>query len=108
MPRNNIRIERTRLGISQGTLAKAMPDGVEAVALGFIENGRVLPTKAGMNALCELFGCRPDDLYDPSELNLATTGGSAPTMQKLAEVQRLAAELQAAIGELLELSTKQG
>lgn len=70
MPKNNIRVERTRLGISQGALAEAMPDGVEAVALGFIENGRVLPTKAGMKVLCEMFNCRPDDLYDRNELNL--------------------------------------
>ncbi len=72
MPKNNIRVERTRLGLSQGAVAKAMPDGVEAVALGFIENGRVLPTKGGMQALCDLFGCSPEDLYDPSELDLTT------------------------------------
>lgn len=70
MPKNNIRVERTRLGLSQGAVAKAMPDNVEAVALGFIENGRVLPTKGGMKALCDLFGCNPEDLYDPSELDL--------------------------------------
>lgn len=105
MPSNNIRIERTRLGLSQSALAAMMPDGVEAVALGFIENGRVLPTKAGMEALCRVFNCRPDDLYDPAELLLADTDADDTKVQRLAEINRLAAALQSAIDDLLKPST---
>ena len=73
MPKNNIRAKRRMLDLSQAKVAQAMPDGVDAVALGFIEHGRVLPTLSGMKALCELFQCKPADLYDPSEINLNNT-----------------------------------
>lgn len=70
MTNNTIRIERLKLGLSQGKLAEQLPDDLDAVAVGFIEKGRVLPTRDTMEVLCEIFNCTPTDLYAPEDIDL--------------------------------------
>lgn len=70
MTNNTIRVERLKLGLSQGKLAEQLPDDLDAVAVGFIEKGRVLPTRDTMEALCEIFNCTPTDLYAPEDIDL--------------------------------------
>lgn len=78
MTDNTIRVERLKLGLSQGKLAEQLPDDLDAVAIGFIEKGRVLPTRDTMEALCEIFNCIPTDLYAPEDIDLLS--GSKPTV----------------------------
>lgn len=77
---NDIRERRNRLGLSQGRMAQQLPGELDAVALGFIEKGRVLPTVETMRALCELFGCNPTDIYAPGDIDLLScmTPATAP------------------------------
>lgn len=77
---NDIRDRRIQLGLTQGRLAQALPGKVDAIALGFIENGRVLPTVDAMRTLCELFGCEPTDMYAPGDIDLlsSTTPAAIP------------------------------
>lgn len=73
MTNNTIRVERIKLGLSQGKLAEQLPDDLDAVTVGFIEKGRVLPTRDTMEALCEIFSCIPTDLYEPEDIDLLSS-----------------------------------
>lgn len=76
--KNNIRIKRIEMNMTQAELASHMPDGVNAMCLSYVENGKLLPTRDGMTALCSLFCCSPTDLYRPEELNLLRTVVQTP------------------------------
>lgn len=67
---NNIRQKRTILGATQQQVAEHLPPWFSAIVLSYIETGRALPTKEGLEALCQHFGCKPEDLYDPNDLRL--------------------------------------
>lgn len=70
MPANNIRTKRLTLNLTQSDVAKHMPEGTNAMCLSYIETGKLLPTREGLNALCAFFDCLPTDLYHPEDLNL--------------------------------------
>lgn len=70
MVENNVRSERQRLGLTQGKLAQLLPDDLNAIAIGLIEKGCLLPTRESLNALCDVFVCEPACLYFPDDLDL--------------------------------------
>ena len=74
MTKNSIRLKFMEKGISQTEAASQMPDDVGRVGMSFIATGRVLPTKDGLKALCKILDCTPEDLYDPSDLDLLSVG----------------------------------
>lgn len=76
---NDIRERRLKLGLSQSRLAAQLPGKIDAIALGFIENGRVLPTVDAMRILCEKFECEPTDMYAPGDLDLMSCNNPEPT-----------------------------
>lgn len=73
MPTNSIRAKRLSLNLTQSDVAEHMPEGTNAMCLSYIETGKLLPTREGLNALCAFFGCLPTDLYLPEDLNLLGT-----------------------------------
>ena len=73
MPENNIRVMRVKLNLTQSDVAQHMPEGTNAMCMSYIETGKLLPTREGLNALCAFFGCLPTDLYRPEDLNLLGT-----------------------------------
>lgn len=85
MADNSIRVKRIEMNMTQSELASHMPDGVNAMCLSYVENGKLLPTRDGMNALCSLFHCSPTDLYRPEDLNLL--GTVVPEPETSAEIR---------------------
>jgi len=82
---NRIRVMLADKKMSAAALSKQMPD-MGKVCMSFIVNGIALPTREGMAAMCETFGCLATDLYDEAELNLNVTGkseGQRPTESPL-------------------------
>ena len=73
MIENNVRRERTKLGMTQGELAKRLPDGMDAIGLGYIEHGRVLPTREQLEGMCREFHCEKTDLFDESDIDLLSS-----------------------------------
>lgn len=71
MGRNRVKEARIRAGISQEELAAQMPEGMNNVAVGFIEKNRVMPTREGMAAMCAIFKCEPITLFDEADLDLS-------------------------------------
>lgn len=67
---NSIRTKRLILNLTQSDVAAHMPEGTNAMCVSYIETGKLLPTREGLNALCALFGCLPTDLYELEDLNL--------------------------------------
>ena len=74
MVKNNIKVRRAEIRISQAALAERMPDDANKISMNFIEAGRCLPTRQGLEALCEIFSCEPTDIYAASELDLLSVG----------------------------------
>lgn len=74
---NSIRTKRLILNLTQSDVAAHMPEGTNAMCVSYIETGKLLPTREGLNALCALFGCLPTDLYELEDLNLL--GAVVPT-----------------------------
>lgn len=70
---NSIRTKRLILNLTQSDVAAHMPEGTNAMCVSYIETGKLLPTREGLNALCALFGCLPTDLYQLEDLNLLGT-----------------------------------
>ena len=70
MTRNSIKHKLDDAGITQAAAAEKMPDGIGKVGMSFIVTGKVLPTKDGMQTLCEMLDCAPSDLYSPTDINL--------------------------------------
>jgi DNA-binding Xre family transcriptional regulator len=68
--RNNIRVQLARNRTNAKVLVSQLPD-VDRVAMSYIEQGRVLPTKDTLSAMTELLDCSPADLYDLSDIDLA-------------------------------------
>lgn len=73
MVENKLRSLRAEARVTQATLAEMMPDDVGKVGFCFIEAGKVLPTKAGLRALCDYFNCKPEHIY-PCEAELDLSG----------------------------------
>lgn len=84
MPTNSIRAKRLSLNLTQSDVAEHMPEGTNAMCMSYIETGKLLPTREGLNALCAFFNCLPTDLYRPEDLNLL---GSAVQEELEMEVQ---------------------
>lgn len=76
MPENNIKSRRTDAGLSATALADMLPEGIGKVAMSFIESGKVLPTRANLEKICELLNCKPTDLYEAREIDLLSIGRS--------------------------------
>ena len=70
MTQNRIRTMRAAAGISAATLAGKLPDIASGVAMSFVERGQVLPTKDALAAMCELFDCKPEELYAVEDIDL--------------------------------------
>lgn len=81
---NSIRTKRLILNLTQSDVAAHMPEGTNAMCVSYIETGKLLPTREGLNTLCALFGCLPTDLYELEDLNLL---GAAVPEEPEVEVQ---------------------
>lgn len=70
----NCRIKAVRVehGFTQADIVEALGlTGTSAkVIVSMIENGHVMPTVSIMRTLCELFHCKPDDLYGKEDLDI--------------------------------------
>lgn len=75
MVKNRIKVMRAEADISATALAEKLPDVQSKVAMSFIEQGRVLPTRDSLEQMCELLGCTPTDLYRERDLDLLSVGG---------------------------------
>ena len=73
MATNRLKLKRIQKGLSQGALAKLLPNGMTAMGLSFIETGKAMPTKEGLRAICSTLECTPFDLFDEDDLNLASS-----------------------------------
>ena len=74
MTQNSIREKLEERGITQAKVAENMPDDVGRIGMSYIVMGKVLPTKTGLDYLCEVFDCTPTDLYAPDDINLLSVG----------------------------------
>lgn len=88
MTENNIKVYRVKRKISQIELAHAMDEGVTNVVVGFIESGKALPTKIGLEAMCRTLKATPEQLYKLEDLQLASVSvqleqGISPISKRL-------------------------
>ncbi|MEG1515365.1 MAG: helix-turn-helix transcriptional regulator, partial [Clostridia bacterium] len=67
---NRIKALRAKAKISATELSKHMPDDVDKIVMHYIETGRVLPTRDGLDKMCEVFDCVPTDIYAASDIDL--------------------------------------
>lgn len=65
---NMIKARLSAAGISSKALAKEIE--ITEVAMSFILNGYVLPTRETLRRICESLKCEPLDLYDASDLKI--------------------------------------
>ena len=65
MVRNRIKVLLAEAEITATTLVEKMPAGVDKVAMSYITNGRVLPTREILETMCDVFSCTPADIYEP-------------------------------------------
>lgn len=72
MVRNRIKVLRAEAEISATALAEKMPEGVDKVVMSYIEKGRVLPTREGLETMCDVFECLPTDIYEAQDIDLLT------------------------------------
>ena len=70
MVRNRIKVLRAEAEISATALADKMPEGVDKIVMSYIEKGRVLPTREGLETMCDVFDCLPTDIYDAQDIDL--------------------------------------
>ena len=70
MVRNRIKVMRAEADISATALAEKMPEGVDKIVMSYIEKGRVLPTREGLERMCDVFDCIPTDLYNAHDIDL--------------------------------------
>lgn len=70
MVRNRIKVMRAEAEISATALAEKMPEGVDKIVMSYIEKGRVLPTREGLEVMCDVFNCIPADIYDTQDIDL--------------------------------------
>lgn len=70
MVRNRIKVFRAEAEISATALADKMPEGVDKIVMSYIEKGRVLPTREGLETMCDVFDCLPTDIYDAQDIDL--------------------------------------
>ena len=70
MVRNRIKVLLAEAEITATTLVEKMPAGVDKVAMSYITNGRVLPTRESLETMCDVFSCTPADIYEPREIDL--------------------------------------
>lgn len=75
---NMIKAKLSAAGISSKALAKEVE--ISEVAMSFILNGYVLPTRETLRLICESLKCEPTDLYDASDLKLL--GNAKPDAKK--------------------------
>ena len=67
--RNKLSHFLLRRGVTTGTLAEAVQDG-NSTALAMIEQGRALPTKSDLDAICALLGVKSVDIWRAPDLDL--------------------------------------
>ncbi len=84
MVRNRIKVMRAEIGISAAALADKLPDVTSKVAMSYVEQGQVLPTKEALAKMCEVFGCRPDELYNLADIDLRAVGQEENALPKAA------------------------
>jgi len=70
--KNRIRVMLAEANTSAAKLAEKMP-GMNKVCMSFIQQGIALPTREGMEAMCEELECKATDIYDEKELDLNVT-----------------------------------
>lgn len=70
MVHNRIKVMRAEADISATALAEKMPEGVDKIVMSYIEKGRVLPTRDGLEVMCDVFGCLPTDIYNENDIDL--------------------------------------
>lgn len=69
MVKNKINHYMLWRGVSIGTLTEAVQDG-NATALTMIEQGKALPTKSDLKAICGALRAKPTDIWDEADLDL--------------------------------------
>lgn len=80
---NHLKEKRIASGMSQGEIAQAMYGSSNHTVVSLLESGRCLPNPEGMKTLCDLFKCKPSDLFDPEMLTVFTD--EKPASQPLPE-----------------------
>jgi len=70
MAKNRIKVYRAEVGITAANLGKELPDDLNKIGMCILESGKVLPTKQSLIRMCEIFGCKPSDLYSPDDIDL--------------------------------------
>ena len=88
---NRIKVLRAEANISATALASQIPGG-DKVVMSYIENGRALPTKDGLEKMCDIFSCKPADIYATDDLNLLSVKrepeAAQPTKGKRRDTQQ--------------------
>jgi transcriptional regulator with XRE-family HTH domain len=74
---DRIRMQRARLRLSQGALAKQI--GVSVMAISAIENGNVDPRASRIKKLAEVLGVTTDYLLEPEKATVGQDVAAAPT-----------------------------
>lgn len=77
MAQNRIRVLRAEAKISGEALAEKMPDGINKILMSYIERGYVLPTRESLEAMCSVFGCTPENIYDTRDIDLLAVKNEA-------------------------------
>lgn len=71
---NAVRQYRTNAKMSQTDCARAL--GIPASLLSYIEGGSVIPEMKIIRAMCDLFSCSPNSLFDLSQFQDGESGPS--------------------------------
>lgn len=69
---NHLKEKRVAARLTQGDVAIALTGSTNHTVVSLLEAGRCLPTADGMQVLCNLFNCKPSDLYDAETMKLYT------------------------------------
>lgn len=89
---NRIKALRAKAKISATELSKHMPDDVDKIVMHYIETGRVLPTRDGLDKMCEVFDCVPTDIYAASDIDLFSIKVTCPKEPFQIEIESAAHE----------------
>lgn len=78
--KNRIRVLLADNDTTAKELVESLPD-VDRTSMSYIEQGRVLPTRATLKGMCDTLHCKPSDLYDPNDIDLAGTVKTPATVR---------------------------
>lgn len=73
---NRIRLQLAKKHMTESKLAESIGDVCSPAIISYMVNGKVMPTKSMLTAMCNVLECNPTDLYDINELNLLSDDGT--------------------------------